>query len=177
MIVANSDLSYLIPKLRLHIGDLDGSRFIDDWLNVALIAAFDTLQNWWNYKYIPSTVYSGNIILEYTVERNPDRVFVYPQDKSVIEPGDERAIILMASIMILSGYLENNAWSLGSWKDYEISVSNIEGSRALREKIKNMYEELSMLYNPPSRKLTSSKRRSLPGYIGNILEYGDPTDF
>lgn len=177
MLVANSDLSYLIPQLRLQVGDTDPSkyRWTDDWLNVALISAFNNLQNWWNSKYEISTVYSGNVIVDYTVSRRPGHSGFDTLELPVIEAKDERAIILMASIILLEGYLEANAWNIGSWKDFEISVSNIEGGRALREKLRTLIEELHSLYRPPSRRLSGQVRKSLPGYIGNIYEYGDPS--
>ncbi len=176
MIVTQSDLSYLIPKLRLQVGDISGERWVDDWLNVALITAFNTLQNWWNNKYKINQLYSGTFILEYKVERNETAKF--SQDEPpVIEPNDERAIVLMASIILLEGTLEQSAWDFGSWKDYEISVSNIEGGRILREKLQRLYDELTMLYKPPSRRLSGATRKSLHGFVGNIYEYGDPTNW
>lgn len=176
MIVISSDLSYLIPQLRLRIGDLDGSRYVDDWLNVALISAFNALQGWWDYKYKVNITYSGSTIQDYKVSRYKTSLF-QTEEPPVIEPSDEHATVLYASILVLGGYLEQNAWNLGSWRDNEISVSNIEGGRALREKLRSLWEELTSIYKPPSRKLARAKRTHLQGYIGNIYEHGDPTDW
>ena len=176
MIVISSDLSYLLPQLRLYIGDTNSERYTDDWLNVALISAFNALQAWWDFKYLSNIVYSGNTISGFTVQRNPNSRFRV-DEPPVLEPQDERAIILYAALLILSGYLEQNAWNFGSWRDNEISVSNIEGGRILREKLRAMWDELNSLYKPPSRRLAGPRRMVLGGYIDNILENPDPKNW
>lgn len=177
IVVQNSDLSYLIPRLRLLVGDLDGKRYLDAQLDLALIAAFNGLQAWWDYKYTSELLFSGNnyyTITGFIINRNSFKSF---ETDSGIDPKDEHAVVLYAAIILLSGYLENNAWNLGSWRDHEIAVSNVEGGRALREKLNKLYEELYALYKPPSKQLGRSKAQGMGGYIYNTYEYGDPSDW
>jgi hypothetical protein len=163
--MATTTLDYLITDLRLHLGDYDPAsyRYTDAWLLVALIASVKTLGRWWNFKYLVET--------DNDVYRNPGTTFILPEPP-VIEVTDERPIILMASIIIKEGSLEANSWNAGSWRDFEVSYSNIEGSRAKMESLNKDWEELKTLVTPPSKKLSTPLKQSLPGYKGNIWERG-----
>ena len=122
------------------------------------------LSRWWRYKYIVENT---------TVSRNPYFPFAI-SEPPIIEYGDERAIILMASLIIKGGDLENNAWNLGSWRDAEIAYSNIEGSRSKNASIERDYNELTTLITPPNKRLARSRKGSLPGYINdNKYEIGN----
>lgn len=157
------NLSYLIPRLRLHIGDIDPDsyRHLDEWLRLSLVVSVETLQKWWNYKYL---IDDNN-----DVYRNPNIRFLHSQPP-VIERGDIKPIILMAAIMIKSGDLENLSWNVGAWRDAEISYSNIEASRRKDDMIKRDWEELTSILKPPQRRLAESQKGHLPGYIGNPFE-------
>lgn len=158
------NLSYLIPRLRLHIGDIDPDnyRHLDEWLRLSLVVSVETLQKWWNYKYL---IDDNN-----DVYRNPNIRFLHSQPP-VIERGDIKPIILMAAIMIKSGDLENLSWNVGAWRDAEISYSNIEASRRKDEMLKRDWEELTSILKPPQKRLAESQKGHLPGYIGNPFEY------
>lgn len=149
----------LIKELRLHLGDLDPTsyRYLDMWLTTALLTAVKTLQRWWNYKYLVD-------YLTNDVYRNPNVVFTFAPPPE-IEDQDVRPIILMASIIIKSGQLENMSWSLSSWRDAEISFSNISSGSQKENSIKRDKEELLSLLTPPTNKLTGSKKVHLPGYF------------
>ena len=162
-----TELNYLIPRLRLKLGDLNPSsyRYLDEWLHAALIASIDALQRWWNYKYI---IDNNN-----RVYRNPNIGFLFPEPP-IIERGDIQPIILMASIILKSGSLENFSWNLGSWRDAEISFSNIEGGRGKQESLKSDWEELKSLLTIPGKKLAFPVKGHLPGYQGtNEMGQGD----
>ena len=58
---------------------------------------------WWNFKYL---INDSN-----EVYRNPNISFLFPEPP-VIENSDERIIILMASIIIKGGSLEENSWNV-----------------------------------------------------------------
>jgi hypothetical protein len=162
--MATTDLTYLLPRLRLRIGDTDESsyRYIDDWLIVALVGAIESLQRWWNYKYL--------IDENDLVYRNPNCTFVLPEPP-VVERGDTQIIVLMASIVIKSGDMQSLSWNLGSWKDAEISYSNIESGKSKSDSIKRDWEELKSLITPPTRKLSFPVKGHLPGYTDNKYEY------
>ena len=157
-------LSYLIPRLRLHLGDIDADnyRHLDEWLRLSLVVSVEALQKWWNYKYL--------IDDNDDVYRNPSIRFLHSQPP-VIERGDIKPVILMAALIIKSGDLENLSWNVGAWRDAEISYSNIEASRRKDDMIKRDWEELTSILKPPQKRLAESQKGHLPGYIGNPFEH------
>lgn len=156
-------LDYLIPVLRLRIGDVNEAsyRYLDEWLMIALTAAVRSLERYWGSKYIVDD--SG------TVARYEDYAyFEFPESSGVIQKKDENIIILKAALIILEGSLENMAWSTGSWKDAEISYSNIQSGNLRGETIKSIKAELDSLIKSPIKRLTR-------GYRATILEEVSPT--
>lgn len=166
------DLTNLIPELRLRIGDTTPAsyRYTDDWLLVSLKASVKILSKWWNFKYLLDA--NGELI------RNPSGYFVFDVGSDgviggVLEPGDDQVIIIYASIIILEGSLENSAWDFGSWRDAEISYSNIESSRSRGDTLKRLWDELTSLLKVPQKRLAKALKGSLPGYLNNSFERGD----
>lgn len=139
-----TNLDYLITPLRQEIGDTDETsyRYIDDWLQTALITSVKALQRWWRDKYILD---GSNNVTTGILDR------------------DERPIILMAGILVRSGQLEANSWSVGSWRDAEYAVSNIEGNKAKQTGLQLAWQELLMYMLPPSKKLAIPRRDLIPG--------------
>jgi len=163
-----SNLGYLIPALRLTIGDTDPAayRYLDEWLHVALVASVKTLEAWWLDKYLIDT--------DNNVYRNTECGVPFEQaEPPVILQRDERPIQLMAAILILNGSLENSAWSTYSWKDAEISFSNLEGGRLRNSNLGRLWDELNYLLKPPTKRLAKTQKGSLPGYLNNKWEVGD----
>lgn len=162
--MATTSLSFLIPQLRIRLGDLDqGSyRYLDEWLELALRSSIVSLQRWWNYKYLLDT--------DDLVYRNPHIQFLFPEPP-VIEHGDEQPIVIMAGIILKSGDLQNLSWNVGAWRDAEISYSNIEGSRSKKDLLRQDWLELTSILTPPTRKLSFSKNMPMPGYKNNPYEY------
>jgi len=164
MIDFSVNYDYLITDLRQHLGDTNPAsyRYLDSWLRSALYASIKALQRRWNFKYtINSTTYN--------VERNPNWSYLYPEPPT-IEQADDRAIVLQAAIIVKEGSLEGNSWNVGSWKDAEISYSNIEGSRSKEGSIERDIKELDSILKPPQKRLAYPVKRSLPGYINNAHE-------
>jgi hypothetical protein len=161
--MATDDLSSYLPYLRLSIGDItEGSyRYTDEWLTLAMVAAVQALSSWWYKRYLLDT--------NNEVYRNPSIQFEF-SEPPVIQIGDERPIILMAGIIVLEGSLENSAWDLGSWKDTEVSFSNIESGRVRDKRLVRMYDELHSILLPPNKKLAWAIKGSLPGYKNNEYE-------
>lgn len=164
--MATFDVSALIPYLRIRLGDTDPTsyRFVDLWLYQSLILASKALVHYTGYKYL---IDSNNALY-----RNPGQLQKFSIDEPpVLEPGDENILVLMAAILILEGSLENSAWqNIGSWKDAEISFSNIESGRIRNDILKNLWDELNQLITPPTKRLSKSLKKSLPGYLGNFHE-------
>jgi len=159
----STNLDYLIPYLRLHLGDIDSSsyRYTDAWLRTALVTAVKNLQSWWNHRYLIDT--------SYNVSRNPYITFLFGSPP-IVQNSDENPIILMASIIIKGGSLESNSWSVGSWKDHEIAYSNIEGNKAKTGSILRDWTSLTNLIKPPADKLAWTIKGNLPGFKDNPFE-------
>jgi hypothetical protein len=157
---------YLISLLRLHLGDIDSTsyRYLDEWLRTALALSIKSLQKRWGYRYMLDD--------DYNVYRNTSITFNF-SEPPIIEQGDEEPIILKASIILKSGMLENSSYSFGSWKDAEISYSNIESSRSRDNSLRRDIEMLDNILKPPQKRLAGTAKRSLPGYKDNRFEYGE----
>jgi len=164
-----TSLNDFLSQLRLAIGDTNPAtyRYTDEWLLVALQASVETLGNWWNFKYLIDS--DGEII------RNPSSYsFVLDEDTyGIVEFTDNRPIIIMAAIIVLEGSLENSAWDFASWKDAEISYSNLESSRARSETLRRLWDELNSIMLPPTKRLAYPKKGSLPGFFKNPYEVGN----
>lgn len=163
-----SNIEYLIPYLRIKIGDVESPhRYLDEWLKLSLAMAIKSLQRYWKSKYL--------IDSDFVVYRNPDVPEMFVQDESlgVIEQRDEPIIVLKAAIIILEGSFENSSWNTGSWRDAEISYSNIEGGKMKRDVLMKLQEELDDYLLPPTKRLGNPIRGRLAGYINYPPEYGD----
>lgn len=149
-----SNLSYLIPILRVKLWDVDPTqyRYTDEWLDVALVSAVKALQRWWNNRYL---VDSTNTV----VSRSPDYTFTFAEPP-VIQSSDERIVILMASIIIKEGSLESSSWNTSTWRDAEYYVSNIEGGRLKESSLLKDWEELQSIIKPPQKRLSSGSRET-----------------
>lgn len=151
------NVSALIPALRLHLGDTDSSayRYLDEWLKLALVLAIQTLGRRWSNKYLVDEN-------SFEVSRNPDVSTFVLEEPPVIQPIDIRPIILQASIIIKNGSLEANAWNLVSWRDYEVSYSNLESGRQRDNSLKMDIEELDSILKPPSKRVGKAIRINFP---------------
>lgn len=162
-ITTATDLDYLIPELRYRLGDTDATayRYLDEWLRVALVSGLKALQRWWRIRYVIDES-------DYTVSRYAGSTFIF-DEPPVIQQQDETPIVIMASILTKSGVLQNNSWSVGSWRDAEIAVSNIESGRIKDSSLARDWAELEMYILPPTKRLTGVVRTSIPG----AEEYND----
>lgn len=158
------NLNGFIPYVRLQIGDTnpDTYRYTDEWIQTSLILAVKILQRYWNFRYLIDD--TGD------VTRNPNTSFLFPETDGVIQNSDEFPIILMASIIILEGSLENSAWDAVSWKDNEISFSNLERYRSRGDTLKRLIDMLNDILLPPTKKLARAKSNPLIGYLSNQYE-------
>jgi len=160
MPVRSSNLDYLIDALRLQLYDIDSSayRYEDSWLRTSLVAGVKALMPWWNDKYV---IDDSNDVARNTVANGWSTSNYKYDSPPIVQVSDERPIILMASLIIKGGTLENNAWDYGSWKDDEISFSNIEGGKQKNASLKRDFEELSGYLTPPTKKLAQTFKRDL----------------
>jgi len=161
-----TELEYLIPMVRLRIGDINpiSYRYLDEWVKMSLIASVESLQLWWRGRY--------NVTRDGIVTRDEDYTyFETPVSEGVIEQKDEYIIVLMAAYLLLSGSLENSAYNVQSWRDNEISFSNLEGGRIRGDNVARLWNELLAYMTPPSKRLARPKKGSLWGYKGNTYEH------
>jgi hypothetical protein len=162
MISTPTNLDYLIDFVRVQVGDLTPPyRYTDDMLRTTLVAAVQDLQRWWNNRYMLDS--------SYNVYRNPNMEFLVPEPP-IIQDADIKPIKLMASIIIKSGTLENMSYSFGSWRDAEVSYSNIEGGRQKDTSLQRDWDELYAIMLPPTKRLAGAIKGSLPGYLRNSWE-------
>ena len=149
-------VEYLLPTLRLRIGDIDETsyRYLDEWLLVALIMALRSLERYWGSKYI---VTEGGYVTRNTEYLN----FEFEETEGVIQRKDEDIIVIKAALIVLEGSLENSAWSIGSWRDAEIAVSNIESGRLRTETLRALKAELDGLIKAPTKRLSNGSRRGI----------------
>jgi hypothetical protein len=152
------DIVYLIPRLRLRIGDITVAtyRYLDEWLVIAIIEAIRSLERYWGSKYICT---DAGLVTRNTAYTQ----FEFAETQGVIQKKDEYIILLKAALVVLEGSLENSAWTFGSWKDAEISYSNIQGGNIRGDTIKSIKAELDSILKPPTKRLTR-------GYRATILE-------
>jgi len=95
-ITSATNYDYLIPKLRLHLGDFtEPYRYTDEWLRTALAGSIDLLGAWWDNKYQLSSD-------ELTVSRNTAVSFTVAEPPIIVK-SDERPIILRAGLIMKSG--------------------------------------------------------------------------
>lgn len=156
-IETTTDLDFLIPELRLHIGDTDGTayRYLDSWLRVALVSALKSLQRWWRIRYVIDET-------TYVVSRYENSTFS-EEEPPVVLAQDQMPIILMASILVKSGVLQSSSWTTGSWRDAEIAVSNIESGKIRDTSLKMDWDMLLLYIKPPIKRLSIPTRDSIPG--------------
>ena len=162
--IRTSNLGNLIPQLRIILGDTDPAtfRYLDMWLHEALVASVKFLGPWWNNKYLidsNNNVYR-NILVEFETVEPP-----------VVLPQDEMPIALAAALITLEGSLENASWSITSWRDAEISFSNLESGRLKDKNLERLWNQLTSLIAPPGKQLAGSRKSHMPGYKYNSVEY------
>lgn len=160
---SGTNIDYLIPYVRLRLGDTDASnyKYTSEWIQSALLASIQMLGNWWNLKYLLDD--NSNVY------RNTYSSFTFPEPP-IIEMQDNQIVALMATYIILEGSLENTAWDFVSWRDAEISFSNLESSRARSATLQRLWDELTSTMKIPTKRLARTLKGTLPGYKDNPFE-------
>jgi hypothetical protein len=166
----STDLDYLIPSLRMHLGDTaDGNyTYSDNFLSRALIIGFKLVQPRWNFRYLLSY---DTATTHWSVTRNPNTTFVQPSPP-VIMYADERPIVLAAAVSLRGGLIWTSGSQAVSWKDEEVSFSNISGAKLKEAAFIRDWEELHQLLPERRNRLAATTRQELPGFRNppNIYE-------
>lgn len=148
-----TSLDYLINDLRFQIGDTSTPYDYEDAdLRHALVMGIKTLMKKWKNRY--------TINANYVVSRNSGATF----DESappVIERADEPIIILQSAIIIKTADLQGSVWDIVSWRDDEVSYSNLTGG-GIAEKA--LVRDMDTLERLLKRRLYGANRQSLAGF-------------
>lgn len=161
--MATYDITGFLPRLRLHLAD--GTvpyRYTDTWLITALWCAVEAIMPRWNYKYLLD---DSNLVY-----RNSSSPFLF-SEPPVIERGDVWPIVLQAAIIVKEGSLENSSWNFASWRDAEISYSNLESSRSKDASLIRDIELLDTMLPWRTKRLAVPIKGHLQGYLGNEYEH------
>ncbi len=161
-----TDVDFLIPDLRLHIWDYtEPYAFSDDMLKFCLIAGLKMLMPRWSYRYIPTESATS-----WSVTRSAEEDFPldYPP---VIMYHDERPIVLAAAIMLKSGKIYTASWDTVSWRDDEVSYSNITGGKMAEGSLLRDMDELDRLIPARGKRLAQAKKQSLLGFSSATNEF------
>jgi len=163
LITAETNLDYLITPLRLHMDDYtEPFTYSDSFLRTHLVFAVKSLAPRWNYRYLLDT--NNN------VTRNSHHTYLFP-DPPLVQYSDDRAIVLQAAIDIKSPLVYTHSQSAVSWKDDEVSFTNISGHTSLAESLKRDLEELERLLPSARSRLAQPIKQSLPGFMNPPNEY------
>lgn len=149
-----SNLEELVFPLRIQIGDIGAiATFSDERLHDFLRMSVADLMRRWNDKY-----YIDN---DGVVHRNPNITFEWSNPPE-IQHKDRRPIVLQASVMIKGGLRFSGSGSTVTWRDEEISFSNVEAARQMGSSLQDDIAELNALL--PKQKLAYPVYGDLPGW-------------
>ncbi len=155
-------LEFLIPYLRVYMGDLaEPQRYTDEVLLITLISAVRMLNPRWNAKYLLNE--------NDEVYRNASRTYNY-ESPPLIQDGDQGIILLQAAIILKTASAQGSVWDIASWRDNEISYSNIESGRMMD---RGIARDLKLLEDLLNNRLAGATLQSLPGFhLPNALNEG-----
>jgi len=157
MTFKRSNLEDLILPLRVQIGDTDAIPTLsDEMLHVILLESVASLMSRWGDKYY--------ITNDKVVKRNSNVTFDWSAPPE-IQHKDRRPIVLQASILIKGGVKFSESSGAVSWRDEEISYSNIESARQRSSTLEDDIKELEAIL--PSKKLAKALYGRLFGWREN----------
>jgi hypothetical protein len=141
--VETTTLAYLIPQLRRHISDFTAPYSFDDTLLSGLLFdAIKALGRRWNNRYRVATVDS---VPDLVVRSDDSTMFTFSAPP-VIQYQDERAVVLQASIILKSSTKWSESGSAVTWRDEEISYSNLESARQRSSTLQDDIGELNGMF-------------------------------
>jgi hypothetical protein len=157
-VMETTTLAYLIPQLRRQLSDYtEPYDYTDVVLSGFLLDSIKALGSRWNNKYRVATVDS---VPDLVVRSDNEYLFEF-SEPPVIQYQDERAVVLQASILIKSSTKWSESGSAVSWRDEEISYSNLESARQRSSTLQDDIDELDKLF---PIKLAKAKYGRLKGW-------------
>lgn len=178
-ILVPTDLDYLVGDLRLHLGDTGTTQlYSDGQLKKALVAGFKSLYIRWQGRYTIDDTYHVSRTDNYTFQDGAPPIIMIQDERPIVLAA---AIILRSSQLQQVGIVQGSSSFVGSWRDDEISFSNIQGGSIMQSTLQKDVDELNEILPPRTGKLAHSKKQSLPGFTieqGNWYEgNGDLTTY
>lgn len=145
-------LEELLSDLRIYLYDIEEPyRYSDGTLIQCLYGAVKLLGRRWRNRYY---------LVDGVLMRNPNIVFKF-SEPPVISPGDEYVFIVQAAIILKSAVVYDSAWDVASWKDDEVSYSNIQGAKSRDDSLRRDLELLEELLR---QTLIGGIIQPLPGF-------------
>jgi len=170
LITTITNIDYLIPDVRLRVGDLDGTVFSDTVVRTALINGVKFLQSKWHSRYQvyasgmrvepqPSDVPAGYVYVGLSegynyipsglsindVFRNPFITFT-DTSSAVIVQEDEYPITLAALLFLQQSTLSAAQSAFVNWSDGEYSYSNVASSKIMSDLSTGVWAELNAYF-------------------------------
>lgn len=169
-ITSPNNVEYLIPDVRLRIGDLDGTRYSNTIVRSAIVGGIKYLQARWVNRYMVYTdetlvspqpadvpanyIYATTPVGNYLIPsglvpgdiyRNPTATFA-DTSAAVIAQIDETPIIAAAVMVLSRTQLASSAASFVNWSDGEYSYSNVSSSNILAKLYADSLSELNAYF-------------------------------
>ena len=170
MFVSNSNISYLIPPLRLHIGDVNGDTFSDTILLTALVNGVKMIASRWSNKY---QIYASGIdtaCIGYTPNVNDvyrGCTFAFTTiPPPIVEQQDEIAIVLAASILARRSVITSSVTVFNNWSTPDLSFSNVQASKTIMDLLQTDQNMLDAFFKG---KLGKMQKQGFPIAIGTDL--------
>ncbi len=135
--ITSSNLDYLLPVLRLQVGDPDSKTFSDSLLLTALVNGVKMIASRWNSKYL--------IDANNDVYRNTTVTFAFASPP-IVEQQDEIAIVLSASILTRRSFLLSSSEAFSNWSTPDLTYSNTQQARTVYNLLKSDEESLNLFF-------------------------------
>lgn len=187
LIIYPTNADYLIDDVRLHIGDLDSTRYSDSVIRSAIVGGVKMLQRYWRTRYLvfksdmitaaPVSTTSGYVyaalpegyglipsgLSENDIFRNAFHTFTDPG--ILFSQEDEWPVILAATIILGRSQLAGSAAFFQVWEDGEYRFSNVASATALGDLYKIDLQKLDAYFK---KRLSSGLRDTFPIFVPDI---------
>ena len=182
-----TNIDYLIPDVRLHVGDIDSIRFSDSLIRTALVNGIKFLQHYWSTRYLvysgaamyvtpqPETVSSGYMyvalpdgygeilgtLTDNDVFKNPALDFS-DVGLAPISQSDEAIVVISATMMLCKSLLTSSSLTFVNWSDGEYSYSNVAASQVLSKLFASALDDFNNFFKSKRGK---PLRRDFPEFV------------
>lgn len=192
-----TNLDYLIPRLRMAIGDIAGDKYSDVLLRTALTYGVNSLESrwysryqiFWDYIVAPDqpddkpgyiwahTTHGDAYIPEGLAEgsafRNPFIAFTQ-KSPPTIQSDDEEIILLSAQLILLKAQIRSSADSFVSWSTEDIRYNNSYAEKSLSSQLDQLNADIKAFFNTGLG--ASQLSHFAPVYTGFSQIYYEETD-